>query len=107
MRFPQVPIGQRFTYQDKHYTKTGPLTASEEGSGAQRMIPRSAEVALLDTAGQPVKEIKQRYSRSEVDGLMRRFKAELVDALRAMASGDGSLQLDRVIELIESQKTDR
>ncbi len=107
MRFPQVPIGQRFTYEGRQYTKNGPLTATEEGSGKQRMVPRSAEVTLLDTVGQPVKEIKQRYNRSEVSALIRRFKSDLVGRLQAMAAADGSLKLDQVIELIEAQQPDR
>ncbi len=106
MRFPQVSIGQRFTFQDKRYTKTGPLTASEEGTGAQRMIPRATEVELIDTLGKPVKEIKQRYSRKEVTGLLLGFKADLVDSLKRMASEDGSLQLDQVLSLIETQEID-
>jgi hypothetical protein len=102
MRFPQVALGQRFTYQGKAYTKTGPLTASEEGSGNQRMIPRSAEVTALDAAGEPVRQTKQRYTGSEVDALMKGFKADLLGRLRAMASEEGTLQLDQVVALIES-----
>ena len=104
MRFPQLTIGQRFTFQGREYTKTGPLTASEEGSGSQRMIPRSAEVTLLDAAGEPVRETKQRYTAAEVDALVRRFKADLVGRLREMASAEGNLRLDQVEALIESQQ---
>lgn len=42
MRFPQLKIGQQFEYQGKRYTKTGPLIASEGGTGASAMIRRSA-----------------------------------------------------------------
>lgn len=104
MRFPQVAQGQRFTYQGKAYTKTGPLTASEEGSGDQRMIPRSAEVTPLDASGEPLPELKQRFSRTEMDSLIRRFKSDLVVQLREMASEDGALQLEQVIQLVESQQ---
>jgi hypothetical protein len=104
MRFPHVAIGQRFTYQGKAYTKTGPLTASEEGSGNQRMIPRAAEVTPLDAAGEPVREVKQRYTRAELETLIGRFKSDLVTQLGEMASEDGSLQLDQVVQLVESQQ---
>lgn len=106
MRFPQVSIGQRFTFQGKRYTKTGPLTASEEGTGAQRMIPRATEVTPIDTAGNPLKEIKQRYSRKEVTELLQAFKAGLVDSLKELAAEDGSLRLDQVLSLIEAQEVD-
>lgn len=104
MRFPQVPIGQRFTFQGKQYTKTGPLTASEEHTGSQRLLPRSAEVILLDAAGQAVKEIKQRYKRAEMVRLLASFKAELVESLREAAAEDGTLTLEQVVSLIESRE---
>ena len=50
MKFPHLPLGQRFVYQDERYTKTGPLTASRERDGGQRMIPRSAAVLPGDAA---------------------------------------------------------
>ncbi len=104
MRFPQVPIGQRFRYQGQLYSKTGPLTASEEGSGAQRMIARAAEVELIDTLGKPLKETKQRYNRSEVTRLLKRCKADLIVGLGQIAADDGTLQLDQVIALIEAHE---
>ena len=104
MRFPQLALGQRFEFQGRQYTKNGPLTASEEASGEQRMIPRSAEVTLLDAEGQPVREVKQRYSRTEVNGLLQRFRGDLVNRLEAMADADGTLRLDRVVELIQNQE---
>ena len=104
MRFPQVPIGQRFTFQGRQYTKTGPLTASEEHTGKQRLLPRSAEVALVDAAGQAVKEIKRRYNRAEMVRLLTNFKAELVKSLREAAAEDGTLTLEQVVALIESRE---
>lgn len=45
-KFSLLPIGQRFTYQEKNYIKVSPLIASEGEKGAQRMIPRSAMVEI-------------------------------------------------------------
>ena len=104
MRFPQVAVGQRFEFQGRRYTKNGPLTASEEDSGQQRMIPRAAEVALLDTDGKPVKEVKQRYSRAEVSGLLQRFREDLVARLEVMEDPDGTVRLEQVVELIRHHK---
>ena len=103
MRFPQVNIGQRFIYKGKSFCKTGPLTASEEGSGVQRMIPKATEVTLLDAAGKPMKEIKQHYNRTEVVALCRRLKSDLIEQLVAMADEEGRLPLDQVSRLIEQQ----
>lgn len=52
MKFPHLPMGQRFYFQGEPYVKTGPLTARREQDGSSRMIPRSAMVTL-DTPGRP------------------------------------------------------
>jgi hypothetical protein len=104
MRFPQLALGQHFSYQGKRYTKTGPLTASEADGGNPRMIPRSAEVTPLDAAGEPVRELKRRYAHAELEAQIKRFKADLADQLREMASRQGTLQLDSVLRLIASLK---
>lgn len=101
MRFPQVKTGQRFTYQGMQYTKTGPLTASEEGSGEQRMIMRSAEVTLLDAVCKPETSTKQQYTRSELEAEIQRFKTSLAIGVKAAAEDDGVLQLEHVLALIE------
>lgn len=100
MRFPQVQVGQQFTFQERRYTKTGPLTASEEGSGSQRMIPRSAEVTLLNAVGEPTRVIKQRYSRAEMERALAVFRTTLAARLRS-AAVDGSLSLEQALALLD------
>lgn len=46
MKFQHLPIGARFEFEGKRFTKTSPLVASEEGGG-QRMIPRYAMLRSL------------------------------------------------------------
>jgi hypothetical protein len=50
MKFASLPLRQRFVYQGETYTKTGPLTASRDRDGVQRMIPRSAALLPADGA---------------------------------------------------------
>lgn len=47
MKFQQLPMGARFEYEGKVYTKTGPIQAAAE-SGGQRVIPRFAVLKPLD-----------------------------------------------------------
>ncbi len=47
MKFQHLPIGARFEFEAKIYSKTGPLTASAE-AGGQRVIPRYADLTPLD-----------------------------------------------------------
>ncbi len=102
MRFPQVKIGQRFTFQNEVYTKTGPVTASKEGSGEQRMIMRSAEVSLLDETEGVIPSSKQKYTRSEMQAGLTRLKSNLAAAVKSAADEDGNLSLEVVLSLIES-----
>jgi hypothetical protein len=104
MRFPQLKIGQQFEYQGKRYTKTGPLTASEEGTGANAMIRRSAEVSLVEAGGieTPAEQLKQYFSRQEMLELFREYKSNLANELRHMASEEDGLQLDPVLKVIDT-----
>jgi hypothetical protein len=104
MRFPQLKVGQQFEYQGKRYTKTGPLTASEEGTGANAMIRRSAEVSLIE-AGKfemPAEQIKQNFSRQEMLEIFQEYKSNLTSELRRMASEEGGLKLEPVLKLIDN-----
>ena len=106
MRFPQIKIGQQFEYQGKRYTKTGPLTASEEGTGASAMIRRSAEVVLVDGAapGMMKKQVKQIYSREEVIEFFRAYVSRLSRESKQIADENGTLQLERLLMVIEDQQ---
>ena len=56
MKFHQLPPGAAFRYRDAIWRKISPLKAADEADGSQRLIPRSAEVGLVDEAGEPVAE---------------------------------------------------
>lgn len=51
MKFPLLPVGQRFAFEGEIYTKAGPMTARRERDGGQRLIPRSAAVAPAESLG--------------------------------------------------------
>ena len=50
MKFPQLPMGQRFRWRGAVYRKSGPVTAQAEDGSGQLMVPRSAQVEPLDAA---------------------------------------------------------
>lgn len=107
MRFPQVKIGQRFSFQGKHYTKTGPLTASEEGAGSPRMIQRSAEVTLLDVPADSSKpSFKAGDSRAELEGVIASYRGLLEERFRQAAGADGKLTLESVLALLDTADGD-
>ncbi|MBT3048670.1 MAG: hypothetical protein AB2665_19640 [Candidatus Thiodiazotropha sp.] len=105
MRFPQLKIGQQFEYQGKRYTKTGPMTAAEEGTGASTMIRRSAEVALVDGVASSMsdKQYKQNYSRDEVVGFFERYRAELIVQSQKSANADSAIQLNQLLTMLNDR----
>lgn len=49
MKFHLLPVGTRFRYDNRLFTKNAPLTATDE-QGNQRMIPRSTNVEPVQEA---------------------------------------------------------
>lgn len=47
MKFQLLPLGARFEFEGKIYSKSGPMTASGP-SGEQKMIPRYADLTPMD-----------------------------------------------------------
>ncbi|MBV2089948.1 MAG: hypothetical protein KUF72_03600 [Candidatus Thiodiazotropha sp. (ex Ctena orbiculata)] len=77
MRFPLLKPGQKFIYQEKRYTKTGPMTAAEEESGKTCMIRRSAEVTPLQDQDERQQVIARQYARDQVVTLLKAYQQEL------------------------------
>ncbi len=48
MKFTQIPLGTRFEFEGKIFSKTGPMTASAEDGSGQRLIPRYAVLKPAD-----------------------------------------------------------
>lgn len=51
MKLQHLALGERFEFEGQVFAKTGPLTASPEAGGGQRLIPRHAELKPLDRPG--------------------------------------------------------
>ncbi|MES9854720.1 MAG: hypothetical protein ABW170_23160 [Candidatus Thiodiazotropha sp. L084R] len=83
MRFPHLKIGQGFIYQGKRYSKTGPMTASEEESGESCMIRRSAEVMTLENSEEVKPTLPNSFSQDQVVELLEAYKDELKASLQA------------------------
>lgn len=53
MKFQYLKIGQQFHYQGETYVKATPLIASHAETGQQKLIPRYAEIQLLENTPLP------------------------------------------------------
>jgi len=99
MRFPQLAIGQRFRYQGKLFSKSGPLTAREEGSGNNRLIRKSAQVELFDDAAAPPKRAHEPLQRQHLEDAMARIRHGAEQA----TGGDGRMPVGALLSLVEEE----
>lgn len=103
MKFPQLPMGQRFRFQGKHYTKTGPLTASDEETGNNRLMKKSAEILPLGLIEQQRTEEGTQFTRQEVLDMFSQYRSDLQDAVLAKATEQTSLSVSEIVRLIGRQ----
>ena len=86
MKFPHVPVGQRFLFQGETYVKVGPVTARRERDAETRLIPRSAMVRVPPPdAGSPA--ASPMPLPDWVLGALDAYEGALRAVLRAPAAG--------------------
>lgn len=96
MRFHQLRPGARFRYRETIYRKISPLKAASEADGAHKLIPRSAEITLVDEQGRAVAaELPESLDSGQLEAELTRFMT---------ACGQAALRLDP--PLTESQRAD-
>jgi hypothetical protein len=117
MKFYLLPVGQAFEYQGKRYTKSGPLTASLEGDGRNKLIPRSADVQATDSIIQasPVEQVEKLdkdrvvkyftlfhdYCIGKLDELSSTLSEQQLEAAR---SGINKAYQESLASILESDK---
>lgn len=95
MKFHRLPPGTRFEYKGVAFRKTSPLKGVREADDSHKLIPRSAEVALLDEQGRPVtQQLPENLARERIETEIEKFVAACYQA---------SARLDP--PLTESQRT--
>ena len=86
MKFHQLRPGARFEYKGTFFRKVSPLKGANEADESHRLIPRSAEVALLDELGQPVAEsLPETLARDRVEIELATFMAACDQAAARLA----------------------
>lgn len=106
MKFPQLPLGQRFVFQGDVYAKIGPMSARRERDGQPRLIPRSAVLAppeslqAPDPAAGHWSAALDAYER-ELRAVLRIEDAELADRL------DSALRQGRTAFAVAMSETTR
>ena len=81
MKFHQLRIGARFEHKGTRFRKISPLKAVDEEDESHKLIPRSAEVALLDEQGQPVTQsLPDTLATGRVEAELERLVMECLTA---------------------------
>jgi hypothetical protein len=101
MRFPLLKPGQKFIYQQKRYTKIGPITASEAGSGKPCMIRRSAEVTPLDDASESKPVTPEQFSKDQVVVLLKAYQSELKRKLNETIGAEETLRSVDILHIVD------
>lgn len=95
MKFSLLPVGARFEFEGKAYTKTGPIAATSE-DGGQRMIPRYAALRPLDGSMPPeAPKPAAILDRAAVRRAFEAFCREEGQVLDEAVEDDGRLQAAR------------
>jgi hypothetical protein len=103
MKFPQLPIGQSFTWQGEVYCKTSPIAATHISSGQTRMIPRSATpIPLGEAKALPADPAPERIERvraeAALEALHRRCLDILTHSLPEAAAAEARAALAEALE---------
>jgi len=99
MKFSMLPLGARFEFEGKVYTKTGPVAATAE-SGGQRMIPRYAVLRPLDGSvhapeSQPTRMLEAQQVQRAFETFYAACGQTLADAVEdEVRLGDARQQLN-------------
>jgi hypothetical protein len=94
VKFSQLPPGTRFRYRAANYRKVSPLQGVNEADGTRTLVPRSAEVGLLDASGVEIAtELPPMLPRSLVESLFDDYRRRLRDSLVRIESALDDEQL--------------
>ena len=89
MKFSQVSIGQRFTYQGEAYSKSSPVLATNESSGEKKFFKRADLVELPEqaTASEYVssKPVELQFVQQAFDKFHQSVRDSLAENLDAEA----------------------
>ena len=112
MKFYLLPIGEQFTYQDINYTKSGPLTASSDVNGENKMIPRSANIIAHSSIAEEQKTNlnNKQIPDSEVFDAINIFYTDVSDHFKNLkpqlndeAYTNGMLQIEAIYKKVLKQ----
>lgn len=105
MKFYLVPIGEQFSFQGLAYTKSGPLTASAEIDGKSKMIPRSANVQLLNSAEPAASEmVKEKLiSANDILTMVHDYHSECLNGIRGEVNEKTYEGIKRKINMAHDQ----
>lgn len=99
MRFPQLAIGQRFRHRGINYLKTGPLTARDEATGAERLMRKSIQVEPLAADPRPPNPAET-ADQAGCQAWLDDYRAGLRQAVTELADPAGRVSLEALLRLL-------
>jgi hypothetical protein len=107
VKFHQLRPGARFRYRELVLRKVSPLKAASEHDDTQRLIPRSAEVTLLDDRGDAVAEtIPATLAGSVLKNELSRLIASFEETLARTEPPLTDVQMAQVLQALHREVRD-
>ena len=106
MKFHQLQPGARFAWQGKTFRKVSPLKAACEDDDTQRLVPRSADVELLDSSGRRVGGLPAQLPGSSVQAALDDMAAACRQATDRLDPPLDAERHARLMLAIEKARTD-
>lgn len=94
MKIDQIPIGGRFSFRGKTYTKVGPMTASADAGGTQFIPKHAALVPLAGELSPPLSAPKGKVDAARIGAAFETYH----QAALAIAGEDGRAALEAARE---------
>lgn len=107
MKFHQLRLGARFRYQDKVLRKVSPLRGAGETDETQRLIPRSAEVTVLDDDGKAVAaRLPDKLAGASVQAAIAQFLIACEQAINHAEPALSDVQQAQLLQAVNAAGND-
>lgn len=105
MKFTQIPLGARFEFEGKVFSKTGPMTATAEDGSGQRLIPRYAVLKPVDGWTPPVETAPARQlDEARIIAAFDKFYSQCLRLVDDFSKPELHAARQRFLEAIGAQK---
>lgn len=107
MKFAQLPVGARFHYRERIFSKVSAIEAIDVEFDRRKVIPRSAKITPIgDGSEKPAPALPEQLGRADVEAAVAACSSQLLARLQHVDPPLNALQKAAVSTLVESLHAD-